>query len=254
MLGANTLAITIIFIVLATFVGAFVRKRCRDRCLKDFSGYLVTLEKTGGKTIWGKLQVENTGFELVYENINKDAEGHIEASYILYKPEYANIQAMIRFHEQLSSSDRARRDADLKKTYPPGFFRRLGRKIRNIFKTVRDSIMEVINVLISHAKKAAPSGAILSRQDKYVSQMKQELVGSMAAAYEPLLEKHIGRKVVLEMTRGDKVLEIPGVLKDYSSEFIELMDVDYRFSQDDTAAKADIVVLRSRGFVRHLAE
>ena len=58
MTGSLALSITIIFIVLATFVGAFVRKRTRDKCLKDFLGYLVTLEETSGRAIWGKLHIE----------------------------------------------------------------------------------------------------------------------------------------------------------------------------------------------------
>jgi len=253
-MSEHTLIITIVFIVLATFVGAFVRRRHRDRCLKDFAGYLVTLEKTGAKTIWGKLRVENTGLELVYENLHKDSAGHDEASYILYKQEYSNIQALIRFHDQLSNSDRAKRDKDLKKTYHPGLFRRLGRKVRNIFKTVRDSVMEVVNVLMSHAKRTTPSGTMLTSQDKYVSQMKQELISSVTTAYEPLLERHIGRKVVFELVKGDKVFELPGVLKDYTSEFIELMDIDYRIDQADAPRRADIVMLRTCGIVRHLAE
>jgi hypothetical protein len=200
------------------------------------------------------LRVENTGLELVYENLHKDSDGHNEASCILYKQEYSNIQALIRFHEELSDSDRARRDKDLERTYHPGFFRRFGRRVKSIFKMVRDSVMEVVNVLVSHAKKTTPAGAMLTSQDKYVSQMKQGLISSVGTAYEPLLERHIGRKVVLELVKGDKVLELPGVLKDYTSVFIELMDVDYSIDQDKAPRKADIVVLRSCGIVRHLGE
>ncbi len=250
----DTLTITIIFIVLATFVGAFIKRRSRDKCLKDFSGFMVTLEKADRKTIWGKLRIENTGLEMVYENLHKDDQGHDEASYILYKAEYSNIQALVRFHDQLSTDDRARRDSDLARTYHPGFFRRLGRKVKNIFKTIRDSVVEVVNVLLSHAKKTTPSGAMLTSQDKYVSQMKQELISSVTTAYEPLLERHIGRKVVLEQVKADKVVEFTGVLKDYTSEFIELMDVDYATSGTDALRKADIVTLRTCGIVRHLAE
>ena len=84
--------------------------------------------------------------------------------------------------------------------------------------------------------------------------MKKELISSVAAAYEPLLERHIGRKVVLERVTGDKVLEMVGVLKEYTSEFVELMDVDYRIDLADAPRKADIVMLRACGIVRHLAE
>ena len=51
-------AITIVFIILATVVAAFVRRRNRDRCLKDFRHNMVTLEETGGGIICGKLRVE----------------------------------------------------------------------------------------------------------------------------------------------------------------------------------------------------
>ncbi|MCD4830298.1 MAG: hypothetical protein K8R02_00650 [Anaerohalosphaeraceae bacterium] len=250
----NTLAITVIFIVLATVVGAFIKRRQIDRCLKDFAGYSVTVELTAGKAVWGKLRPENTGLELVYDATYKDEDGHNETSYILYKQEYSNIQALLRFHHQLNAADKKRRDCDLNRTYHPGSFRRLGRRTKNVFKAIRDSIMEVINVLITHAKKTTPAGTMLTSQDKYVSQIKQEIATSVGTAYEPLLEKHIGKMVVLELVKGDKILEIVGVLKDYTSEFIELMDIDYRLNPADTPQKADIVALRRLGIVRHLAE
>jgi hypothetical protein len=76
---------TIIFIILAALVGAFARRVTRDKCLKDFAGYLVTLERTDSQTIWGKVNVENTGLEFIYPDIHKDEDGHDETTYILYK-------------------------------------------------------------------------------------------------------------------------------------------------------------------------
>jgi len=250
----DTLTITIIFIVLATVVGAFVRRRKRDKCLKDFSGDLVTLEELSGKAIFGNVRVENTGLEFVYSEKHKDSDGHDETSYILYKFEYPNIQALVRYHDELTEKAKKKRQLELKRTYHPTLSRKLGRRILNVFKTVKDSVMEVLNLLISHAKKATPVGATLTTQDKYVSQMKQELVGSVGTSFEPLLERHIGHKVVLELTRGDKVIEYCGVLKDYTAEFVEVMDIDYRVKADEPARKADLVVLRKYGIIRHLGE
>ena len=250
----DTFAITIIFIVLTTFVAAFIKKRSRDKCLKDFSQNLVTLEETGGKIIWGKLSVENTGLELIYPTRHKDKKGHDETSYILYKYEYSNIQALIRYHDELSEDNKKEREKELKRTYHPNLLRRLKRKIQNVFKTVRDSVMEVVNLLISQAKKAAPGGAVLTTQNKHVSRIKQELMGSAGTSFEPLLEKYIGHKVVLELNKGDKIFEYPGVLKDYTAEFIEIMDVHYRAKEDQPARKADLVMLRKYGIIRHLGE
>ena len=247
-------AITIIFIILAAIVGAFVRRISRDKCLRDFSKDMVTLEDVSGKAVWGTLRVENTGLEFIYPEKYKDEDGHDETSYILYKYEYPNIIAVIRFHDELSEDSRKQRDEELKRTYHPGPLRRLRRKILNIFRTVRDSVLEIINLLISQAKRVTPTGRMLTTQDKYVSQMKQELVGSVGSSYEPLLERYIGHKVVLDMIKANKVLEYCGVLKEYTADFVEIMDVNYKIKDDQPARRSDLIVPRRLGVVRHLGE
>jgi hypothetical protein len=249
----DTFAITIVFIILSTVVAAFIRRKSRDKCLKDFSHDLVTLEDTTGKLIWGKLRVENTGLELIYPT-RQDKNGYDEMSYILYKYEYSNIQALIRFQNELSEGGKKEREKELKRTYHPKFLRRLKRKIQNVFKTVKDSVMEVVNLLISQAKRTTPAGAMLTSQDKYISQIKQELTGSMGTSFEPLLERYIGNRVVIELIKGEKIFKYTGVLKDYTAEFIEVMDVDYRVKEDKPVRMADIVVLRKYGIIRHLGE
>jgi hypothetical protein len=247
-------ALTIIFIVLATLVTAFVRRVTRDKCLKDFEGNMITLERGDNKIAWGRLAVENTGLELLYPATHKDSDGHIEKSYILYKYEFPHILLLVRYHHQLSEKNKKKRQIRLKKTYHPGFFRRMNRRIKNLFKTMRDSLMEVINILISQARKVSPAGQAISSQDKYVTQMKTDLVGTVGTSYEPLLEKYIGRKVVLEMVRAEAVVEYCGVLRDYTADFIEIMDVDYKARPQDDAQKADFIVPRKYGLVRHYAE
>jgi hypothetical protein len=254
MFGDMATAITIVFIIMAAGLGAFIRKRSRDKCLRDFENNMVTLENTAGKIIWGKLRVENTGLEFVYPQKQKDKDGHEEASYILYKYEYPNIGAVIRFHDDLSEHNKKARDKELKRTYHPGPWRREKRRIMNVFRTVRDSVVEIVNLLISQAKKATPAGKVLTSQDKYVSQMKQELMGSVGASFEPLLERYIGHKVVLETIKGDKIFEYCGVLKEYTAEFVEIMNVNYKVKEDQPARIADLVVPRKLGLVRHLAE
>jgi hypothetical protein len=250
----NTFAITVLFIVLATVVVAFIKRVNKDKCLKDFADDVVTLEETTGKIRHGLLNVENTGLELVYPAVQKDDNGNDETSVILYKYEYQNIQALIRYHHELSEHGKQERDKELRTTYHPTALRRTKRKIQNAFKTVRDSVIEIVNVLISQAKRTSSAGAVLTSQDKYVSQIKQEMVGSIGTSFEPLLEKYIGHRVILELIKGDKPLKYSGVLKDYTSEFIEIMDVDYKPGENQPAQEADLVVLRKYGTVRHLGE
>jgi len=250
----DTFAITVISIIVCAFVATLIKGRSRDKCLMNFAGDIVNLEQADGKIIWGKLIVENTGMEFIYPRAHKNKDGYKEASFILYRAEYPTIQALIRYHNDLDEQRKKEREKELEKTYHPTFIRRFKRKLLNLFKTVRDSAMELINMFIAQAKRRAPGGALLASQDKYVSKIKGEVMGSIGTAFEPLLERHIGAKVVLEMNKGDKKYEYTGVLKDYTAQYLELMDVDYKISEESASKKADIVVSRQNGFVRHLGE
>jgi len=86
------------------------------------------------------------------------------------------------------------------------------------------------------------------------SGFRAELMASAGTSFEPLLERYIGRKVVLEMMKGDKIFEYCGVLKEYTAEFIEIMDVNYAAKLGQPARTADLVVPRKYGLIRHLAE
>jgi len=79
-------------------------------------------------------------------------------------------------------------------------------------------------------------------------------MASAGTSFEPLLERYIGHKVVLEMIKGDKVFEYCGVLKEYTAEFVEIMDVNYASMLGQPTRKADLVIPRSHGLIRHLAE
>ncbi len=250
-------ALTIIFIVLSALVAIFVRRVTRDRCLKDFADNTITLERADGKAIYGKLNVENTGLEFVFSDpgeAESPAPGSVKTSYLLYKSEYPHIQALVRYHDQLSDTNQRRRERELTRTYHPGLGRRCRRKIKNIFKTLRDSVMEIINIIISQAQKAGPAGSVMASQDKHVSKMKTSLTGTIGTSYEPLLERYVGHQVILEVSRGEQVTEYCGILKEYTADFTEVMDVDYAPLPEQSPQKADLIVPRTRGIVRHLGE
>ena len=250
----DTFAITVGFVVAATVVAAFIRRISRDKCLKDFDNFVVTLQEASGLVNCGRLWVENTGLEFRHREKQKSDAGYEQASYLLYKHEYPRITALIRFHDDLTDKNKRRRQRDLERTYHPGPMRRLARKTKNVFKTIRDSVAEVITMLISHAKKVTPAGKVLGGQDKYVSQMQQQVIGSVGTSYEPLLERYIGKHVILELSVQDRIVEHRGVLKEYTADFVEIMDVAYKIGQEGPERPADLIVRREYGIVRHLAE
>lgn len=251
----DTFAITIIFIIICTVAGAFIKGRSKDRCLVSFSGFPVTLEKTGGKAVWGKLRVENSGMELIYpEPYTDKAGGHIETTFILYKSEYGQIKRLVRYIDSLGREDIALRNKDLEKANNPSLTMRLARRMRNFFGTVRDSLMEIANLLLGRMKTFTSFGKTLQGQDKYVSQLQQQATSAIETSYEPILERYLGRRVILAIVEGDKKTEYAGVLKDYTTEFIEVMDVMYAEKEGAAPRKADIIFLRAVGTVRHLGE
>lgn len=77
---------------------------------------------------------------------------------------------LIRYHDALSEDNKKARDKELKRTYHPNFVRRFNRNVQNMFKTVKDSLMEIANMFLGQAKKGMPGGAILASEDKYVSE------------------------------------------------------------------------------------
>ena len=164
------------------------------------------------------------------------------------------MRTLIRFHDDLTKLGKIKRQRELERTYHPGFLEKTRRKTVNVFKTIRDSVMEVMNLLMSRAKKVTSAGAVLTSQDKYVNEMKAQLVGSVGTSYEPILERYIGHHVILELVKGESIIKYQGVLKDYTAEFVEVMDVDYKINDTDQPRKADLVISCKYAVIRGLGE
>jgi len=178
----------------------------------------------------------------------------METSRLVYKDEYNSILTIIRYHDRMDEKAKTARDKDLKKTYHPNFCRRTSRKLRNLFSTIRDSVMEVVNLFAGKGGGMNKFGSVAASQGKYISRMKQDIAGSITTSFEPLLEKHIGNKVVILMGTEENSVKYTGVLKDYTPLFIELMDVVSKKKDGDSPRTADLLIPRNLGRVRHLAE
>jgi protease PrsW len=220
-----SLFVTIGLIFLVTLVGAYIRSRIKDRCLKDFVGFHVTIEREDGKLIWGIMSLESTGLELSYTDTFQD-ERHVESSYVLYGSEYQGVQAIYRYADKLSAWGRKKRDRDIRSAFHPNMFRRLARSTRNFFSTATDSLQEVINVLLGQFQKAGGQFLIDDTSDS-LSKLGEKYIGEIGHQADPLLENYIGQRVVFEITEAGEVHEHVGVFKDYSAQFIEFLNVQY---------------------------
>ncbi len=220
-----TLLATIGLIFLATLIGAYLRARRRDPCLAAFSNYMVTIECVDDKIIWGKLELASSGLELRYADAVHD-ENHIESSYIMYADEFANIEAIFRYTDELDEKTTRRRHKDLQWSLHPGPIRRSFRHVRNFISLASESLSEVIGLIIGGLRK--PAGRYISETGEvHLRQLGSTFIGSVGGGYDPLLERFIGQKMVFEIMEDDEVHEHVGVFAAYSPDFFEILDVQF---------------------------
>ncbi|MBN1552274.1 hypothetical protein JW979_12440 [bacterium] len=232
----NALYVSILLILISSLIGIYIKSRSRDRCLRNFSGYKITLETSSGKLVWGILDVFGTGLELNYQSGHHDYDGHIENSYILYNAEFDNIVSLYRYHYQLSEINKLRRKTDIEKTYIPNLFRISLRKARNFFNTFRDGVTQIVSLIIGSFAAAKPQ-AVISQKQKDLSGLSSELITSISHAYDPILEKYIGQYVVAESVLEDSKREFCGILKEYTNRFIEILNASIPETVEITCIK-----------------
>ncbi|HSJ52623.1 MAG TPA: hypothetical protein VLC52_02665 [Anaerolineae bacterium] len=221
----STLILTALLLLGGALVSGYLRGRARDRVLRDFAGYHVTLERTDGRLVWGEMALHTTGMELIYRSDVQD-EHHVETSYIVYRDEYPKIQAIYRYCDQMQGPEWEQRQRELERSFHPGFWHRLARRLRNVGSLVIDSLGQAIGILVGQVQSRSRHG-ITSTGEEYYAQLGRSIVGYVGTSYDPLLERYVGTRVVVEVTEGDVVYEHVGVLKDYTADFFEILDVHY---------------------------
>lgn len=212
-------------IILITMFGAYLRSSQRDQCLKAFEHYHITLERSNGKVIWGEMELESTGFELIYRDSIQDTH-HVESSYVMYGSEFGEIQAIYRYVDDLSPEDLAQRTRDLKRYFHPGPLVRIGRSAQHFFTLAGDSLTEVLGMVMGRLRK--PAGRYIGEvTDDQFMRFSTAVVSSVGTTFDPLLERFVGQKIVVELLEGDSSHEHVAVFKNYSADFFELLDVQY---------------------------
>jgi len=240
-------------IVGSSLIGFFLSGRRKDPCLKHFQDYLTTIQLKNGKRVLGELDVETSGVELRYKGNYWD-DGHVETSFILFKEEFNSIYAFFRFLDQLSPESQELRLDELERAYHPPASKRFLRHTRNMLNTLKDSFGASISAATSVVKSANPALRAVSSQQAHLARAQSDVLGYVGASYDPILEKHIGHMIVLEITNSQGVIEEHvGIFKDYSAQFLEVMDVPWK-TQDGAFVKCDLILPRAHALIRHSAE
>jgi hypothetical protein len=114
--------------------------------------------------------------------------------------------------------------------FHPGLFRRFRRAFRNFMSTATNSLSDALGVVIGRARK--PTKTVFNDTSQtYLTGMSKDIIGYVGSEYDPMLERYVGLRVVAEVVENNVVHEHVGVLKEYSAQFLEILDVYYPLPQ-----------------------
>lgn len=223
----NAVGLTILFLLLSAIIGALVKNRRRDRVLKEFDDFRVTVVLQDGRRIWGVARIFPNGMEVTYEEWNADPSGHVETSFFIHASEFAAVRAILRPVEKMTPRMMKLRKRELRRYISPSIQRRVWRFTVIQFSVLRDAFMQAFALLIGQAKNLARPGSsvgsILQTQDKHLTTIGQTVISSVNLTNDPMLESLFGRACVLETKEGTEWRELPGFLKEYSGDWLLLL-------------------------------
>ena len=230
----HTVTLSIIVITFTTIVSTVLAMLKKDKLLKGLSGHLVTIELKGsqpgsdGERHRGRLRVESEGLEVVEEQVNSSNE---KISYLIHKDEQSKIHAIVRYHDFLTDREKEERGQEIERVYHPSIGMRLRRRVRNIVNEMRRVATETFSLVFGMIRK--PFG---ERAKDLEETGKEVITYATEATYDALIDKLIGTRIVVRVKDN---LEYVGVLKDYTKDFIELLDVNYKNAWQTTVKRDD---------------
>lgn len=223
--------LTILLVFLITVVGAILRRMRRDRCLRLFDDDHVTFLPETRPIAWGDLDVASSGIEIRFDAESRDTLRRFsKTSALIFEDELAELVALTRSVRGLTEAEQRKRRRQIRVRVQPSLWRRIVRVIRNFINMIADAIARAMGMLIGRFTRGGATQAAVQSQQGEIVGVGQTVVSIVGNSYEPLLERHIGQPVVLELaaTRATPpaLIELPGFLMEYSERFLAICQPD----------------------------
>lgn len=223
------LAVLIVFVLGIT--SALMKLREKDKCLKLFDGQRVSYLGGRSATLWGRLSVVNKGLQVGFDQPYVDKAGNTKSSALLYESEYTGSVALCRTATGPNAEKETDRQLQVQATFDPGRKERTIRGTRNLLYTIRDAVSHALGAVTGQVSKSTAIGRAMSPSNAQVTSNASEMVDFIGNAYEELLERQIGKPVVLELDpplgSGTKAIELAGYLVDYTDRFLAVFNVEH---------------------------
>lgn len=243
----------------STAIGAVVKNRSRDACLKKFHGSYVAIRTEDGRWFWGVLRVFSTCLELVFNSNSSQTGDYLKRSYIFYEPEIQTIASIFR----LVPSDGRNGDLQWRKEIQDLVYRslweRASRQARNVFNILRDAFSQSVGLVVGLVKTKQKVAAVPAL-DQRSSEFGKHLLAIVPNSYEPVLERYVGREVIVQSLKPGLLDEQVSILEEYTERFLLVRDVPSPSNLPPEAARShsnchfDAIHARRLVVVRHLAE
>lgn len=240
----------LLLLFLSALVGAIIKRRSCDHCLKKFESSKVSIQ-LGENWVCGTLEVFAQGVELRNFNQREWGETPIH-SHIIHAAELEKVSMIIRNAPPLDTKLGQVWQKERKRLVDPPFQDRLKRFVLNSFNMLRDSFGQAMKAIIGSMSKDTRLGKAKDA-DKRFGEMQGNLTNMIPNAWEPILEKYLGNPVVLERRAESEFVLESGILEDYSSKYLLLRDVklsvNNEFSSSDDHA-CDVLYARDNTVLR----
>jgi hypothetical protein len=210
---------TVAIIFLTALLSRIVQRH--DRVLKSLKDYHIRIRKDSGKDLWGRARIFANGMQLFFSKPYQSSGGEWVDSYILYAPELEDIRTIYRYHDELSPQNRKRRIREIKRVAKPGAMRRLLRSARNFTSNFQEAVSETIGVFMNRFKGGGAE--LLKTSEKHLKEASTTVLGAVGKEFDPILEKHLNKKVVVSLQLPEGHCEFSGFLGEYSEKWLALM-------------------------------
>ena len=67
----DSLSLTLVSIIVVSFLSAFLKGRKKDRCLEKVDNFFIHIYNSKEKTIWGRVEVESNALIIDFQQTDK---------------------------------------------------------------------------------------------------------------------------------------------------------------------------------------
>ena len=213
----------LLFLFVSALLGTAMKRRARDHCLKRLDGTRVILPDLNGKWQHGEVKIFAQGIELIFPSPKAKSFGDIQ-SLVIHPNEVDKIPFFIRPAPDVDTRAGVKWAEELERIRNPSFKQRIYRMMLNFYNMLRDAFGQAAQTIMGAMSKDSSVGKV-KNSDKRINEIGSGLTELVPNAWEPILEKYRGRRILIERKTPEGFVNEAGVLEDYSSRYLLVRQV-----------------------------